>query len=148
MPEEVELSELATYYTYDPNMDTSSFTVSNETFAIATELRRQVTFVASALASTLNVDAPPATLCVPAFCQTAEKRSADKVSGPQAPPFEVAPAAGTESRALQSTVGASVKAYITAPASEIPGLDPSKPSRRCSSSPAARTSRARAARAT
>jgi hypothetical protein len=123
----LSLSELVTYYTYDPNMDTSSFTVSNETFAIATELRRQVNFVASALASTLNVDAPPATLCVPAYCQTAEKRSADKLSGPEAPPFEVTPSVGAESRALQSSNGASVKAFITSPVSEIAGLDPSKP---------------------
>ena len=119
----MEVSELAEYYTYDPTMDTSDFTVDNETFLIASELRHQVNIVASALASTLFVDAPPATLCVPAYCQTAEKRSAANMGGPRAPPFEVAPRVGTESRALQSTDGGAVKAFITAPVSEIEGID-------------------------
>ena len=118
-----EVSELAEYYTYDPTMDTSDLYVGDDTFSIAAELRHQVNIVASALASTLFVDAPPATLCVPAYCQTAEKRSAANMGGPRAPPFEVAPRVGTESRALQSTDGGAVKAFITAPVSEIEGID-------------------------
>ena len=45
-----ELSDLITYYTYDPTMDTTSVSVSNETFAVAAELRRTVNEVGAALA--------------------------------------------------------------------------------------------------
>ena len=56
----MEVSELAEYYTYDPSMDTSSFSVGEGTFLIASELRHQVNMVASALASTpARGKAPP-----------------------------------------------------------------------------------------
>ena len=45
-----ELSDLITYYTYDPTMDTTSVSVSNETFAVAAELRKTVNEVGAALA--------------------------------------------------------------------------------------------------
>ena len=123
----MEESELAEFYTYNPTLDTSDFTIGNETFLIASELRHQVNIVASALASTLDIDAPPATLCVPAYCQTAEKRSAANLGGPGAPPFEVHSTVATESRALQTSDGVAVKAFVTAPVSEIAGVDIDKP---------------------
>jgi hypothetical protein len=46
----MELSDLITYYTYDPTMDTSTVRVSNETYAVAAELRKTVNEVGEALA--------------------------------------------------------------------------------------------------
>ena len=101
------MSELAEYYTYDPTMDTSDLHVGDDTFSIAAELRHQVNIVASALASMLTTDGPPATLCVPAYCQTAEKRSAANVGGPNASPFEVSESrVGSQGRALQRSQAA------------------------------------------
>ena len=47
-----QLSELISYYTYDSEMNTDSFNMSNETFAVAAELRSQVEDVGAALAKT------------------------------------------------------------------------------------------------
>ena len=99
-----EVSELAEYYTYDPTMDTSDLHVGDDTFSIAAELRHQVNIVASALASMLTTDGPPATLCVPAYCQTAEKRSAANVGGPNASPFEVSESRVTLTLTLTPTL--------------------------------------------
>ena len=49
--------------------------VSNETYAVAAELRKTVTEVGSALASSQTVDAPPVSVCVDAYCLSGEKRS-------------------------------------------------------------------------
>ena len=56
-------------------MDTTSVNVSNETYAVAAELRKTVTEVGSALASSQTVDAPPVSVCVDAYCLSGEKRS-------------------------------------------------------------------------
>ena len=101
--------------------------MGDDTFSIAAELRHQVNIVASALASMLTTDGPPATLCVPAYCQTAEKRSAANVGGPNASPFEVSESrVGSQGRALQRSQAA-VKAFITAGVDEIEGVDLDKP---------------------
>ena len=137
-----ELSELIEEYTYDPNFDTSEFDVSNETTSIATELKNQVGFAGSALARTLETDAPPAQLCLPAFCQTAEKRSSSRIGGPEAPPYEVDlgnSETGRRLRALQgrrlgldgnSSEGApeapQVKVFVTANASQLKSMNGTK----------------------
>ena len=112
---------------YDPAMDTSSVSIGLDTFLIASELRHQITIVASALASTLITDGPPATLCVPTYCQAVEKRSAASMGGPDASPFEVSLSASTERRALQTSEGSAVKVFVTAPMSEVGGVDIEKP---------------------
>ena len=114
---------------YDPTIDTTSLAIGTDTFLIASELRHQVNIVTFALASTLITDGPPVTLCVPAYCQAAEKRSAVRMGGQDALPFEVSPSAGIENRALQvgGKEGAVVKVFITTPVSEIVGVDIEKP---------------------
>ena len=64
MEASTELSDLITYYTYDPTTDNNGVSVSNETYAVAAELRKTVNEVGSALASSQTVDAPPVSVCV------------------------------------------------------------------------------------
>ena len=63
MEASTELSDLITYYTYDPTTDNNGVSVSNETYAVAAELRKTVNEVGSALASSQTVDAPPVSVC-------------------------------------------------------------------------------------
>ena len=115
-----ELSDLITYYTYDPTMDTTSVSVSNETFAVAAELRRTVNEVGSALASSQAVDAPPVSVCVEAYCLSGEKRSPSNLGSADSggAPFEVS--------ASQET-SQTIQAWVTSNLTQLAGIDPGLP---------------------
>ena len=85
------LSEMADEYCYDATTDRTGEVVSNETLAVAAELKNTAINVGTALTANQIPDAPPITICAPAFCINGEKRS--KLDGS---PFEVSTAAAVD----------------------------------------------------
>ena len=120
MSASTELSDLITYYTYDPTMDNTNQNVSNETYAVAAELRKTVNEVGAALASTQTIDAPPTSVCVEAYCLSGERRYASGLGLADAGgvPFEVAASQNTSQ---------TIQAWVTSNLSQLTGLNPNDP---------------------
>ena len=100
------LSDLADEYCYDSTTDRTGEVVSNETLAVAAELKNTAINVGAALTANQIPDAPPITICAPAFCINGEKRS--QLDGT---PFEVSMAA-----AVNTDEGASRRLQVRWPA--------------------------------
>jgi hypothetical protein len=116
----MELSDIITYYTYDSTLDTTNQTISNETFAVAAELLHTVNEVGAVLASTQTVDAPPASVCVEAYCLSGEQRSTSNMGSADAggAPFEVPARLGSSQN---------IQAWITSNLTQLASLDPGQP---------------------
>jgi hypothetical protein len=118
------LSMLMDQYAYPAAMETDGYDVSNETYAVATFMTEKLIGVGKLAAAAQETDSPGGELSTDNFAMSFAKRSFGKVSGPEAPPFEVK-LAQTPHRSLESDSVPAVRARITAPASQIAAIDPS-----------------------